>query len=115
MTSERRAAALQRQLQPGGASGSSGMSSGSSELNAQPASAYAVRCAAAAAACALAPPSRRLLARCVHSRPASRPQPSTRINQPSGNHRRQLPRFDVTLMEQFLEEQRGLKSEVYEL
>lgn len=29
--------------------------------------------------------------------------------------RRQLPRFDVTLMEQFLDDQRGLKSEVYEL
>ena len=90
------------------------MSSGSSELNAQPASAYAVRCAAAAA-CALAPPSRRLLARCVHSHPASRPQPTPRINRTPGKHRRQLPRFDVTLMEQFLEEQRGLKSEVYEL
>lgn len=88
-STQRRAAALRRQLTEPSSNICSGMVG-------QHASAYAVRWVP------LPPPL-----------PAACPQPTHPGHCPCTC--RQLPKFDVTLMEQFLDDQRVLKHEVYEL
>ena len=51
-----------------------------------------------------------------HLAPLRDTQPATQIQSvPCAVHHRSLPRFDVTFMEHYLETDRGLKNEVYDL